>query len=116
VVIGLGLLCFRRRPPYVKYRIASLRIVRLHSVMGVYISRSPSHSKFRAFIECSGRLATHCVSAERHAVLATADTPCYTKQDSDLLLCETCLGFWQERQKSQSQTNWELARFFRDMT
>jgi hypothetical protein len=75
----------------------------------------PSYWKFHAFVSCSSAHATHRVNADFPAVRVSSKKPCYSKQDSELLLCDDCLDFWRECRQNQDHTSWEMARFLRDL-
>lgn len=74
-----------------------------------------SYLKFRAFIDCKGREATHRVGTNQSAAKVTPGKPCYTHEGSDLLLCDSCLAFWRECKDNANQATWQMALYFRDL-
>jgi hypothetical protein len=77
-------------------------------------SSDPAYFRFRAFIDCTGREATHAVNPDRGASPTVAGKLCYTRENSNLLLCDACLAFWRECIENESQAMWEMAVFLRD--
>ena len=72
-----------------------------------------SYLRFRAFVQCAGRLATHSVD-EYHVSPTPTDQPCYTQNGANLALCASCLRFWRECIKHDDQTTWQLAVYLCD--
>jgi hypothetical protein len=73
-----------------------------------------SYVSFRTFIECTGRPATHCVSREQYVGPVTSDGPCFSKTDSNVLLCDHCFAFWWQCRENDDMATWGVAVCFRD--
>lgn len=72
-----------------------------------------TYLRFRAFIECTGREAKHCVSAD-HVSVPTPGTPCFTRAGANLCLCAFCFQFWRECGDRGDQTMWQIGVYLRD--
>jgi hypothetical protein len=73
-----------------------------------------SYASFRSFVECTGRVATHCIRGDQYVSPVVADSPCHSKTDSNLLLCDYCLAFWWRCREGRDIATWDTALFFRD--
>lgn len=72
-----------------------------------------SYIRFRTFIECTGREATHSVGP--HPVSpAPPGIACNTRENSTLYLCDPCLTFWRECAENGDPTTWQVAVYLRD--
>jgi hypothetical protein len=69
---------------------------------------------FRGFVECCGQRATHCVRSDQYVGPAIANDPCYSRSESNLLLCDRCLAFWWQCRENREVGAWETARLFRE--
>jgi hypothetical protein len=72
-----------------------------------------AYQKFRAFIECT-RQATRRVTQHNHITPIATPRPCYTKEGSNLLLCDACTAFWHECRHNGDHITWEMAVFHRE--
>lgn len=73
-----------------------------------------SYASFRCFVECSGQQATHCITDDQYIRPTSARGLCYSKEDSNLLLCDYCLAFWWQCRENHDSITWNTALFFRD--
>ena len=72
-----------------------------------------SYSSFRSFIECSGQQATHRIRGDQYVRPASAGSPCYSREDCNFLLCDSCLAFWWQCRENDDLPTWDTALFFR---
>jgi hypothetical protein len=80
--------------------------------MGSSLSR---RSQFRAFVECTGHLATHEVNSDRYLNPSFAGQPCYAKDSASLYLCDYCLAFWCRCQEHHHISAWQMAVLLRNL-
>jgi len=76
---------------------------------------SSRRSQFRAFVECTGQLATHEVNSNRYLNPSFARQPCYAKHNASLYLCDHCLAFWCRCQEHHRLSAWQMALILRNL-
>jgi hypothetical protein len=75
----------------------------------------PSYKAYCAFVGCTGREATQSVDDQHQVAPAPPGRPCFSRQNSHLFLCDSCLAFWRECAQNQVQAIWEIAVYLRDL-
>lgn len=81
--------------------------------MGPSFSR---RSQFRAFVECTGQLATHEVTSDHYLNPSFAGQPCYAKDSAmTLYLCDYCLAFWCRCHERHRASAWQVAVLLRSL-
>jgi len=63
---------------------------------------------YRTFLTCTGREAAWCLTGSYDVFPATGRL-CGSVENSNLFLCDTCLGYWKACTENRLQAAWEFA-------